>query len=243
MRGGNAAENAKLGLRLSLHRAGVSIGRDPYVNRVARLLDHRGITTVLDVGANVGQFARMIRGAGFTGDIMSFEPLSDAYRRLGRRSRRDDRWQAFNLAVGAERGHSTIHVSDNSYSSSLLAMTDRHLKAAPGSEIVGHQEVDVTTVAQIVDDHEIDPSRTFLKVDTQGFERAVIAGAGPLIDDLAAVQLELSFVELYEGQELFDEGVETMRKHGLELWIIEPGISDANGRMLQCDGLFARQEP
>lgn len=242
MRGGNAAERAKLGLRLSLHRAGVSIGRDPYVNRVARLLEHRGITTVLDVGANVGQFARMIRGAGFGGDILSFEPLSDAHRRLRRRSRRDDRWHAFNLAVGAELGPATIHVSDNSYSSSLLTMTDRHLEAAPGSETIGHEDVEVTTVAQVVADHGIDPSRTFLKVDTQGFERAVIAGAGPLIDDFAAVQLELSFVELYEGQELFDEGVETMRKHGLDLWIIEPGISDPNGRLLQCDGLFARQE-
>lgn len=242
MRGGNAAERAKLGLRLSLHRAGVSIGRDPYVNRVARLLEHRGITTVLDVGANVGQYARMIRGAGFAGDILSFEPLSDAYRHLRRRSRRDGRWRAFNLAVGAEPGPSTIHVSDNSYSSSLLTMTDRHLDAAPGSEIVGQEEVEVTTVAQVVTDHQIDPSRTLLKVDTQGFERAVIAGAGPLIDDFAAVQLELSFVELYEGQELFDEGVETMRKHGLDLWIMEPGISDANGRLLQCDGLFARKE-
>ena len=242
MRGGNAAERAKLGLRLSLHRAGVSIGRDPYVNRVARLLEHRGITTVLDVGANVGQYARMIRGAGFAGDLLSFEPLSDAYRHLRRRSRRDGRWRAFNLAVGAEPGPSTIHVSDNSYSSSLLTMTDRHLDAAPGSEIVGQEEVEVTTVAQVVTDHQIDPSRTLLKVDTQGFERAVIAGAGPLIDDFAAVQLELSFVELYEGQELFDEGVETMRKHGLDLWIMEPGISDANGRLLQCDGLFARKE-
>ncbi len=242
MRGSNAAEIAKLGLRLSLHHAGVSIGRDPYVNRLSRLLDHRGITTVLDVGANVGQFARMIRGAGFPGELVSFEPLSGAFQRLERRSRRDSRWQAFNQAVGAERGRSTIHVSDNSYSSSLLAMTDRHLAAAPDSEIVGHQDVDVTTVAQIVEDLQIDPSRTLLKVDTQGFERAVIEGAGPLIDHFDAVQLELSFVELYEGQELFEEGVETMRNHGLDLWNIEAGISDANGRMLQCDGLFVRQE-
>jgi FkbM family methyltransferase len=242
VRGGNSAEIAKLGLRLTLHRAGVSIGSDPYVNRLSRLLDHRGIGTVLDVGANVGQFARMLRGAGFGGDILSFEPLSDAYRRLSRRSGKDDKWQAFNLAVGDKPGRSTIHVSDNSYSSSLLEMTNRHLEAAPGSEVVGDEDVEVTTVARIVDDHGLDPARTLLKVDTQGFERAVIAGSGPLIDDFAAVQLELSFVELYEGQELFEEAVERMRKHGLELWIIEPGISDATGRMLQCDGLFARQE-
>ena len=62
----------------------------------------------------------------------------------------------------------------------------------------------------------------------------------PVIDEVAAVQLELSFVELYEGQELFDDGVATMHDHGLELWTLDPGISDAEGRLLQCDGVFVR---
>ena len=183
MRGGNAKEIAKLGVRLALHRTGVSIGRDPFVNRVARLLEARDIETVLDVGANVGQFARMVRGAGFDGDILSFEPLSDAYRRLTRRSKGDPRWRAFNTAVGAEPGRSTIHISANSYSSSLLAMTKAHLDAAPGSEFIGTEDVDVTTVASIVDEHGLDPARMFIKVDTQGFEKSVMAGAGAVIDD------------------------------------------------------------
>ena len=240
MRGGNAKEIAKLGVRLALHRTGVSIGRDPFVNRVARLLGARGIETVLDVGANVGQFARMVRAAGFDGDILSFEPLSDAYRRLARRSKGDPRWQAFNTAVGSEPGRSTIHISANSYSSSLLAMTKAHLDAAPGSEFIGTEDVDVTTVADIVEEHGLDPAHMFIKVDTQGYEKAVMAGAGAVIDKVAAVQLELSFVELYEGQELFDEGVATMNDHGLELWTLDPGISDAEGRLLQCDGVFVR---
>jgi FkbM family methyltransferase len=240
MRGGNAKEIAKLGVRLALHRADVSIGRDPFVNRVARLLEARDVRTVLDVGANVGQFARMVRAAGFDGDILSFEPLSDAYRRLTRRSKGDPRWRAFNTAVGSEPGRSTIHISANSYSSSLLAMTKAHLDAAPGSEFIGTEDVDVTTVAGIVEEHGLDPARMFIKVDTQGYEKAVMSGAGAVIDDVAAVQLELSFVELYEGQELFDDGVATMRDHGLELWTLDPGISDAEGRLLQCDGVFVR---
>jgi FkbM family methyltransferase len=240
MRGGNAKEIAKLGVRLALHRTGVSIGSDPFVNRVSRLLEVRDIQTVLDVGANVGQYARMVRGAGFDGDILSFEPLSEAYRRLTRRSKGDPRWRAFNTAVGAEPGRSTIHISANSYSSSLLAMTKAHLDAAPGSEFIGSEDVDVTTVAGIVEEHGLDPARMFIKVDTQGFEKSVMAGAGPVIDTVAAVQLELSFVELYDGQELFDEGVATMRDHGLELWTLDPGISDAEGRLLQCDGVFVR---
>ena len=240
MRGGNAKEIAKLGVRLALHRTGVSIGRDPFVNRVVRLLEARDVETVLDVGANVGQFARMVRAAGFDGDILSFEPLSDAYRRLTRRSKGDPRWQAFHTAVGSEPGRSTIHISANSYSSSLLAMTKAHLDAAPGSEFIGTEDVDVTTVASIVEEHGLDPARMFIKVDTQGYEKSVMAGAGAVIDKVAAVQLELSFVELYEGQELFDEGVATMRDHGLELWTLDPGISDAEGRLLQCDGVFVR---
>ncbi len=240
MRGGNAKEIAKLGVRLALHRADVSIGRDPFVNRVARLLEARDIQTVLDVGANVGQFARMVRAAGFDGDILSFEPLSDAYRRLTRRSNDDPRWRAFNTAVGSEPGRSTIHISANSHSSSLLAMTKAHLDAAPGSEFIGTVDVDVTTVASIVEEHGLDPAHMFIKVDTQGYEKAVMSGAGAVIDDVAAVQLELSFVELYEGQELFDDGVATMRDHGLELWTLDPGISDAEGRLLQCDGVFVR---
>ncbi len=66
-------------------------------------------------------------------------------------------------------------------------------------------------------------------------------GRGDLLDRFAAVQLELSFVELYEGQQLYDELVQDLGIHGLELWALETGISDDTGRLLQCDGLFMRK--
>ena len=84
------------------------------------------------------------------------------------------------------------------------------------------------------------PSSTLLKIDTQGYEDEVLAGAGDLIGEFAAVQLELSFVELYTGQRLFDDFYDHMRSRGYRLHILEPGFSDPSGRMLQCDGLFVR---
>ncbi len=182
----------------------------------------------------------MVRRAGYAGRIISCEPLTGAHQQLSGRARRDDRWTVLKTAVGREPGTTTINVSANSFSSSLRPMTDAHVTNAPGSEYISTEDVDVTTVAGIVEEHGLDPARMFIKVDTQGFEKSVMAGAGEAIDKVAAVQLELSFVELYEGQELFDEGVATMRDHGLELWTLDPGISDAEGRLLQCDGVFVR---
>lgn len=233
-------ETAKLVLRLGMARADVSIGRDPYVGRLVRAAQHVGVDTILDVGANVGQFARMVRSAGFEGDMISFEPLQTAHKILARRAGHDPRWQTFNVAVGAEKGTAQINVSANSFSSSLLPMTETHLRAAPESRVIGSQQVEVTTVADIVTELGLKRDKTLLKIDTQGFEEQVLAGAGDLLNEFAAVQLELSFVELYEGQALFDEGVSRMRDCGLRLWTLETGISDQHGQLLQCDGLFLR---
>ncbi|MFI5429207.1 FkbM family methyltransferase [Aeromicrobium sp. UC242_57] len=195
---------------------------------------------MLDIGANVGQFGRMVRTAGFGGRIISVEPLATAYRQLSRRAAADPQWQCISSAVGAAPGATQINVSANSYSSSLLTMTRQHLAADPESHVIGTQDVDVVTVADLVAAHEVEPARTLLKIDTQGYEQQVIDGAGALVDEFAAIQLELSFVELYEGQRLYGDLVEQMAGHGLTMWSIETGISDDAGRLLQCDGLFLR---
>jgi len=235
-----ARERAKLLVRGVLHRVDLEVSRDPYTHRLARTLETRDIDTILDIGANVGQFASMVRRAGFGGRIISCEPLAGAYRELSGRARRDDRWTPLQTAVGREPGTTTINVSANSFSSSVRTMTDAHLTNAPGSGYISTERADVTTVRDLMKEHSVVPGRTLLKIDTQGFEDEVLAGAGEHLDEFAAIQLELSMVELYEGQSLFDDHYELMREHGYRLHIIEPGFSGLDGRMMQCDGLFVR---
>lgn len=233
-------ERAKLLVRGALHKVDLDLSRHPYPARLARSLDALGIDTVLDIGANVGQFGLMTRRAGFSGRMISCEPLAGAYGELSKRAARHDGWLALNTAVGSEAGTTTINVSANSFSSSVLEMTDAHLDGAPGSGYVSSETITLTTVRDLVGEHAVVPARTLLKIDTQGYEAQVLAGAGELIDQFGAVQLELSFVELYAGQQLFDDLYGFMRDHGLQLHIIEPGFSGPDGRMLQCDGLFVR---
>lgn len=237
------AEYAKLGLRSALFRHDLDLIRGPFPRRVARSLSWLDVDTVLDVGANIGQYASALRHSGYRGRIVSFEPLSDAYAHLRARASRDAHWSVENTAVGAASASMSINVSANSYSSSALLVTANHLNAAPDSKVIRVEEVPVTTVIELCDRHAAKPARTLLKVDTQGYEAAVLDGAGGLLRQFAAIQLELSVVPLYTGQQLSDELTNRLEAAGFTLFGLEPGIADpVTGRLLQYDGFFVRAD-
>jgi FkbM family methyltransferase len=239
----DAREQLKVAVRSTLHKRNLDLVKHPFAVRIAAALTFFDIDTVIDVGANVGQYGAGLRASGYRGRILSCEPLSEAYARLARRAGRDPNWTALPTAVGAEAGTASINISANSYSSSVLPMTAAHTGAAPGSEYVGSETVDVVTLADLVTQRSIDPARTWLKIDTQGYEAQVLDGAGPLLGTFAAVQLELSFVPLYDGQALYDELVERLEKAGLAMYGLDAGFSDPRtGRTLQCDGVFVRAD-
>jgi FkbM family methyltransferase len=233
-------ERAKLAVRGGLHRLDLDVSRGIFTRQVARTLESRGIDTVLDVGANVGQYALGLRRSGYAGRIISCEPLSGAYGELSRRAAKDPHWHTVNAAVGREPGETDINVAANSYSSSILGMTQAHLDGAPDSAYVAVERVEVTTVAALAEKYAVEPARTLLKIDTQGYEAEVMAGAGDLLGRFDGMQLEVSFVELYEGQQLAEQTIAVLREHGYRLQSLETGFSDPTGRLLQCDVLVVR---
>lgn len=233
-------ETLKLLLRRTLLRADLGVLRDPAPSRLRRTLDAARVDTVVDVGANSGQFACLLRAAGFRGRIISFEPLPQAYERLQRRSSRDANWFTSNVAIGAARATATLNISRNSYSSSIRSMTKKHLAAAPNSETVATVQVQVARLDELFQDFRVTPATTMLKIDTQGYEDEVLNGVGDSLQRISVIQLELSMVTLYSGQALFDALYCRMNEAGFRLHSIEPGICDEAGRMLQFDGVFVR---
>ena len=233
-------ESAKLLVRSVASKYGFAVGRDPFTSRVSRALGALGVTTVLDVGANEGQYASLLRASGYGGRLVSYEPVRDAYRRLSARAARDQGWTAINAGLGSEPGSATINVSANSYSSSLLSIAKAHTDVDPASAYVRRETITLRTVDDEIRRLGVDPATTLLKVDTQGYEAPTLAGAADALAGFAAVQLELSAVEVYHGQVLAPELTERLVGRGLEIWTLDPGISDATGRMLQYDCLFVR---
>jgi FkbM family methyltransferase len=235
----------KSAVRSLLERAGYQIKKtDVYSSQKLRrrlLFSRLKIDFVVDVGANSGQFAKQCRDHGYQGHILSFEPTSAAHASLLESATADPLWTvAERMALGATTGEADINIAANSFSSSILPMLDSHLSAAPYSAYL-HSEK--TPVRRLDDVLTTPPSahNIFLKLDVQGFESQVLAGAVQTLSRTLAVQLEMSLVPLYEGEILFQQMCSEMNRLGFDLWDLEPSFRDsATGRLLQVDGVFTR---
>jgi FkbM family methyltransferase len=206
------------------------------------MLEEHNVDLVLDVGANVGQFAQSMRSSGYRGRLVSFEPLSSAHAQLLRNSHRDQCWQiAPRAALGDHEDEIDIRIAGNSVSSSVLAVLTSHENAAPESRFVGNERVRLTQLDSIVGEYLQADSVPFLKIDVQGYEDRVLDGAKNFLNVAIGLHLELSLVPLYEGQQLFQPLVDRLRRIGFSIWAIWPGLHDLqSGRMLQVDATFFR---
>lgn len=206
------------------------------------MLSAHGVNLVFDVGANIGQFGRWLREAGYSERIVSFEPLSAARKQLSVASQYDPLWEiAPQAAIGSEDGEIDIHIAGNSVSSSVLDMLDAHANAAPGSAYVDSEKVPLQRLDTIAPGYLHPDSILFLKIDTQGYEDRVLKGAPGLLERAIGLQLELSFVPLYDGQRPYDELIAQLKNLGFNLWCMTPAFVDPiNGRLLQVDATFFR---
>jgi FkbM family methyltransferase len=201
---------------------------------------------ILDVGANIGQYAQSVFQAGYTGKIVSVEPVGDAFRNLTKKTDHHKRWKAFQMALGDFDGSIPINVSKNSASSSIMDINETHLKAAPDSVYISKENVPVFRLDSVIQrlTEGIEFKRIFLKIDTQGYEKKVLDGAQGVLSMIDGIQLEMSLVELYNGECTYLEMIEFMKTLGFQLFSIEVGYSNpATKQLLQIDGIFLKKEP
>ena len=213
--------------------------------KMQRLLAYHNIDLVFDVGANIGQYAKLLRELGYSGRIVSFEPLSSAYSQLKAVSEKDPLWEiAPQTAIGNQEGEIIINIAGNSQSSSALPMLDAHLESAPESAYSGSETVKLSRLDTLAKDYiKSETKSIFLKIDVQGLEKQVLEGATAILPLVKGIKLELSLVPLYEGQVLFKEMIDIIEKLGYELYGIEPGFTaEKTGRMLQMDGIFFKPD-
>jgi FkbM family methyltransferase len=235
----------KNAVRNLLWKSGYDVSRfSPTSHPLARrkqILASYGIDTVLDVGANSGQFAQGLRRLGYSGRILSFEPLSTAFKALKANAESDRAWDVFNFAVGDAEAKHEINIAGNSYSSSLLKMLPSHLKSAPESKYIGKETIDVKTIDSLYGDICKTSKHVYLKIDTQGFESKVLKGAENSLKHIGTIQMEMSLVPLYDGEMIFGDMCAYMAAKGYTIIAIESGFSDsASGQLLQVDGIFHR---
>lgn len=222
----------------------IQVIRYPFLDSRRRIdiLKKNGINKIFDIGANTGIYAQEMRKLGYTGEIFSFEPLSEAFKSLSRNSAKDDNWQAFNYALGNFDGQTTINVSKNSASSSILQMLPLHADKAAESVFIDSEAIEIRKLDSIFNEFYRSGDKIFMKIDTQGYEKNVLEGVKESITKIMGIQIELSSVPLYKESPNYLEMMNIIESLGFSLYSIENGFCDkANGRLLQFDAIYIRE--
>ena len=203
-----------------------------------RWLRNMQFRTVLDVGANTGQFVSEARKIAPGAFIYSFEPLRECFDALCAQQRDDARFKAFHVALGDEPGEVTMHRNDYSQSSSLLPMAELHKTAFPETRHSSPEKVQVKRLDDLAGELHLERPM-LLKIDVQGFEAKVIAGATEVLRAADVIIVETGVEALYEGQALFDDVYRMLFERGFRYrGNHNQLLSPHDGRVLQADAFF-----
>lgn len=206
-------------------------------------MNARNIDVVIDIGANDGDFGREIRDEGYRGRIVSFEPNPDAYFRLSKAIANDTLWEAYQLGVGDVEGELTLSIANADVFSSFKSVNAFGASSSQSAEAASVR-VRVVRLDDFLAEHPDLISRTYLKIDTQGFEMEVLRGTGTMLRRMSAVQAELGLVKTYEDEEDWLEVVSWMRRQGFEIGtaICNSAIASA-AQVREFDFVFVPRPP
>jgi FkbM family methyltransferase len=217
--------------------------RNIFPKRIVRFLSERHLNLVIDVGANRGQFGNTLYEHGFSGTLVSFEPIPLAYDKLkiaAKNSGRD--WRiARRMALSSEKSTAKLTIAQNSASSSLLEFSDRLEACIPIAKAVDEITVDTERLDVAIRDFDLNGRKMAIKIDTQGSEMSVLKGCANIEKDIEMIILETSIGQLYIGQPSYHEIDDFLRKKGWKLGDIEPGYRDPETlQLLEFDGVYIR---
>ena len=211
---------------------------------VVTALHHYRGNCVLDVGANKGQYATRLRAAGYTGWIVSFEPVAADFEILAQKAAQDPRWTVHQIGLGRESGEIAMNVVPGTLSS-VLSATEFGAERYEQLQHASAQQVQVRRLDEVwgaVTGHVPD-CRPYLKLDTQGFDLEAFAGLGKRVEELVGMQSEVALIKIYEGMPTMTEALAVYEAAGFEVSGMFPVSRERRtGRVLEFDCLMIREK-
>ncbi|MBC9929416.1 FkbM family methyltransferase [Chitinophaga qingshengii] len=222
----------------ALLRGGASIASTQLVYNCSHYI--RSLHTILDVGANIGQFALAVAHRYPQARIYSFEPEPDTYLRLQQHTRKIPAIRTFNFALGSSDGALTFYSNAYSHASSALQVSAEQILLKPQTAHTRSMEVPVKQLDQLPDLPMKSP--TLLKLDVQGFEQEVLRGASATLRQIDYLLFETSFIPMYNGEPLFDEMHHFVKSLGFDFIAPVGFLQSDNLQILQMDLLYQRRD-
>jgi len=211
-----------------------------------RFFHHFNVDCVFDVGANRGQYARMLRSkVGFQGDIISFEPVPELVNELEQISASDPHWHVAGIPLDREPGPAIFRVmADSEFSSFLRPNPNQPKLFEHKNKVTQVIDVNRSTLAEQYAKYQVKLGfkRPFLKLDTQGNDLAVVDGAGDSINRFVGMQTELSIRQIYDGGPEINTALKKLSNLGFEPSAFVPNNEGHFPMLIEIDCILSRRD-
>jgi len=209
--------------------------------KVGNWLHKLNIETIVDIGSNEGQFIHTITKTLPNKKIFAFEPIKSCYQNLIANTKQYN-IKTYNYGLSDVNGTSEINISNNLVSSSILGMKDMHKNLYPESVYTEKETIELRRLDDVFANENL-AENILIKIDVQGYEEKVLAGAPQTIRKAAAIIIETSFEPLYEGQWLFENVYNYFSEAGFKfVGFADQSLSKTTGVPLYGDGIFVRKD-
>ena len=195
------------------------------------------INTIIDIGANIGEFTLIFSELFPNAIIHAFEPLPECFSQLEKRTELFTNIYNYNIALGSKKEIKTIFYSSWHPASSFKEMTVEHKKRYPKSSINTEINVNVEKLDEVKFKSDI-KNNIFIKIDVQGFEDEVIKGGISLFKKAKVIVIEVSFLDLYKNEPQFDGIYSLLSSLGFEYKGSLKQSINKNKSYLQADCVY-----
>jgi FkbM family methyltransferase len=243
------AQSLKRAIQKAARVVGLHVGRYPPVDSLAyhlkTVLRELEIDCVLDVGAHEGEFAGFLRELDYTGEIISFEPVSASFATLSKVRSSDKAWRGYNIALGAEDSQLEMNIYSGSvFNSFLKPVEDDTARFHDITQVVRVERVAVRRLESVLDEllAARPNARIFLKMDTQGYDLQVVRGAGNRLSAIRALQTELAARATYQDMPTLPAALSELDGLGFEVTGIFPVARELDHlRVIEFDCVMCRK--
>lgn len=212
-----------------------------------KFFQHFEIDCVFDVGANRGQYATMLREkVGYTGPIISFEPIPELAAELKTKSANAANWFVEAMALDSEEGPATFNImTHNEFSSLRLPAAGQPTRFTADNKVAREVTVMRGRLDRKFDEWKarLGFKRPFLKMDTQGNDLHVVEGGGARLGEFLGLQSELAIKTLYEGAPDIWESIRRYQELGFELSALVPNNTGHFPTLIEIDCILHRRQP